>query len=234
MLTPRFNHASDYDRHATLQRAITQRLLPLIPPGGLILDAGCGTGHLARLLPGRECIGLDIAPAMCRKAAAHMPSLCADMQSLPLADASIDCVVSSLALQWVARPQAFFHEALRVGRSSGQLIFATLGPQTLSLLRQAYQNAGLFPPMPDFHLPETYRSQLLAAGWQVTHQSRYSIEEDICFAALARRLQGLGAVVATGRQGLSTHLRRVSAAYGSGEQTVAWDVMEYAARKIAP
>lgn len=130
---------------------------------GLILDAGCGTGLGVPLLrarfPQADIIGLDLAQAMTEQLRRlHAPPartpawltrmlpgaarrtrlmpLCADLECLPLASASIDLVWSSLSLQWAELPRALA-EFKRVLKPDGLLLFATLGPDTLHELRSA-------------------------------------------------------------------------------------------------
>lgn len=140
--------AASYDAAAALQREVSARLADFVlahaagPTPRRILDGGCGTGHgqaaLARLWPQAERIALDFAPAML----AHLPAgaavrLCGDLESLPLADASLDIVWSSLALQW-CEPATALGEIARVLMPGGRAWIATLGPETLWELRAAF------------------------------------------------------------------------------------------------
>ncbi|MBL8460717.1 MAG: methyltransferase domain-containing protein, partial [Zoogloea sp.] len=135
-----FDKAADaYDAVAAVQRSACDRLLALVSAQALqprrIVDAGCGTGYalagLHRRFPDANLIALDFAPAMLRR---HAPGLalplCADLERLPLADASIDALWSSYALQW-CHPRKALPELARSLRPGGQLWIATLGPGTL-------------------------------------------------------------------------------------------------------
>ena len=113
-----------------------------------ILDAGSGTGResraLAQRFPGKEVIALDYALAMLPRAGlfdrwlrrAPLP-LCADLASLPLADASVELVWSNMALHWVSDPLAAMREFSRVLAPDGLVMFSTLGPDALKELRSA-------------------------------------------------------------------------------------------------
>jgi malonyl-CoA O-methyltransferase len=130
------------------QRMLTRMELVKIDPA-VILDAGAGPGIAARCMALRYArattIALDISCGMLRQiprpgrlpawlgGAKEPPvrALCADFEALPLADASVDCVVSNLALTWsqdLARSLAELHRVLKPG---GLLMFSTLGPDTL-------------------------------------------------------------------------------------------------------
>ncbi len=155
--------AQSYDAAAALQREVAERMAERLAIIRLephaVLDSGCGTGYggllLQRRFPDARLIELDLAPAMLRVARARQPAgwarqlarlkgrrfslqVCGDIESLPLADESVDCIWSSLALQWCETPDAAFAEAMRVLRPGGLLLFSTLGPDTLKELRAAF------------------------------------------------------------------------------------------------
>ncbi|HEY1284047.1 MAG TPA: methyltransferase domain-containing protein, partial [Steroidobacteraceae bacterium] len=105
-----FERASrSYDRAAVLQTAVRERLLARLEyvklEPGLIVDAGCGTGHasrdLKRRFPRATVIALDIATGMLREAAhqqgwrRRFERVCADAERMPLAEASVDLIFSN-------------------------------------------------------------------------------------------------------------------------------------------
>jgi malonyl-CoA O-methyltransferase len=154
--------APSYDGAAVLQREVARRMderldyIRIEPK--VILDAGSGTGEgaaaLRRRYPQARVIELDLAPAMLQtsrdkqqKGAGMLAralgrvqpwQVCGDLESLPLLDGSVDMIWSNLAVQWVNVPDAMFAEFRRVLRPGGMLMFSTLGPDTLSELRQSF------------------------------------------------------------------------------------------------
>jgi malonyl-CoA O-methyltransferase len=64
--------------------------------------------------------------------------VCADAERLPLADGSVDLILSNLMLQW-CNPDHVFAEFRRVLAPHGLLSFTTLGPDTLRELRSAWR-----------------------------------------------------------------------------------------------
>lgn len=159
--------ASSYDAAAVLQREVSDRLIERLEFMRLaparVLDAGCGTGYacvaLARRYPRATLLGVDIAEAMVVRArarlagtvaarlrrwlpfgAAHRQFVTGDIEALPLADASVDLVVSSLALQW-CDARAALREMRRVLRPGGLLMFATTGAGSLAEMRAAWRAA---------------------------------------------------------------------------------------------
>jgi malonyl-CoA O-methyltransferase len=144
--------AETYDAAAALQREVGQRMLDRLDyvrlNPELVVDLGCGTGVTASALLKRyrhaRVLGLDIAFPMLAIARERAPwlrrlrCLCADLEALPLADASCDLLFSNLTLQWCDLDRAFL-ELRRVLKPGGLLIFSTLGPDTLLELRRSWQ-----------------------------------------------------------------------------------------------
>ncbi len=148
--------APDYDGLAVLQKEIGKRLLERLDVIKIqpkrILDVGCGTGawnnDLAQRYKGVEIISLDIAPGMINYARNQLSAwtrrfgkrrfICADAEQLPIADNSIDMIVSNATIQWCQDLDAAFAEFQRVLRPGGLVMFTTFGPDTLTELRQAW------------------------------------------------------------------------------------------------
>jgi malonyl-CoA O-methyltransferase len=156
--------ASHYDDSAVLQREVADRLLSRLEmikyQPRRILDLGCGTGycaeHLQRRYKKSEYIGMDIAHHMVTTARSQHGRwfrrqrwLCADAETIPLADNSIDMVVSNLTLQWCDAPRVFA-ELARVLRPAGLLMFSSFGPDTLYELRSAWAQVDDYPHVHDF------------------------------------------------------------------------------------
>ena len=149
--------AAGYDEVALLQQTIAQRLLERLDLIKLqpqrILDVGAGTGQLTLQLTRRykncEVIALDLAPAMLKLARQRLGTLdkwfgkqrfiCGDADHLPLADNSVDMIISNFAIQWCSDLDQTFTEFQRVLKPNGLLLFTTFGPDTLKELRQAWR-----------------------------------------------------------------------------------------------
>lgn len=151
-----FHRAADsYDAAAILQQQVRDEMLSRLDVVKLqpqtILDAGCGTGHglkaLLQHFNGAQGIALDLAEGMLNRTRRLFPRyrfwqrqpafVCADIEAMPLADASVDLAWSNLAVQWCNDLDAALQEFRRVLRPNGLLMLATLGPDTLKELRAA-------------------------------------------------------------------------------------------------
>jgi len=141
-----------YDAHAVLQARVRGILLErageVQAAPAVIADIGAGTGHASRALKRRfaraTVIGVDLAEGMLRAARRQQGWLrrfervCADVERLPFADASIDLAFCNLTLQWLTLPDRGLAEIGRVLRPDGWLYFSTFGPDTLAELRAAW------------------------------------------------------------------------------------------------
>lgn len=110
-----------------------------IAPGETILDLGCGAGidsilAAQRTGPSGRVIALDFLPEMLERTAAaaaqagldNVESLEADMEAIPLPDASVDHVISNGVINLSPRKRRVLAESARVLRSGGKLSVADL------------------------------------------------------------------------------------------------------------
>jgi SAM-dependent methyltransferase len=109
-----------------LEQPVVQEILAGLPIG-VALDAGCGTGrHSAYLAAlGHDVIGVDTSAAMLARAREKVPRAVfheADLLDLPLADDSVDLVVSALVLTHLPDLGRALGELVRVLRPGGHLV----------------------------------------------------------------------------------------------------------------
>src|SRR5579863_9866311 len=107
---------------AVVSRALAD-LIKNLDPHSLVVDIGCGPGRVLSILARRgvRCIGLDrsrvsvtIAVTRCER-----PGVVGDNLHLPLADESVDVVISDGVIHHTEDPHAAFCENLRVLKPSG-------------------------------------------------------------------------------------------------------------------
>lgn len=159
--------ASAYDANAILQAQVREEMLDRLGlvtlKPNVILDAGCGTGlasaALKKMFADAQIVSLDFALPMLEQTKQHAKQggllfraksmlqpkkqhvLCADIEHLPLANASTDLIWSNLAIQWCNDLDQVFEGFHRVLKADGLLMFSTFGPDTLKELRAANPNA---------------------------------------------------------------------------------------------
>ena len=168
--------AASYDSVADLQRAVGSELmsrLPDITPERW-LDLGSGTGYFSRVLeknfPDSDGIALDIAEGMLRHArslggAQHY--VAGDAENLPLRDASVELMFSSLAVQWCSDFAAVLSEARRVLQPGGIFGFASLCVGTLYELRDSWQAVDGMVHVNRFREFDDYQRLCAASGLQI-------------------------------------------------------------------
>lgn len=113
--------------------ALMQALAP--SPGERLLEAGCGSGLLCRLMaaaaPVGKITGLDISIEFLKIARSHAERAnvadaidwsAGQAQALPFREASFDGVLAARLLLHVAEPQAVLSELLRVVRPGGRVV----------------------------------------------------------------------------------------------------------------
>jgi SAM-dependent methyltransferase len=124
------------ERQAVLQGAERHLRHFDVREGAHILDAGCGSGVMSRLLashhPYAEVVGVDqnpryVAFATERAAPENLANLSfqvADVRKLPFEAASFDIVCSQNVLFFISDPDAAVREFRRVLRPGGRLLIA--------------------------------------------------------------------------------------------------------------
>lgn len=112
------------------------------------LDAGCGTGRKAATLVGLgyQVIGCDLTPAMLDKARESVPLAefrQGVFEELPIDDASVDLVTSSLAVCHATDLWTVFAEFARVLRPGGRILISDPHPTATYLGGQAFYRRDL-------------------------------------------------------------------------------------------
>jgi trans-aconitate 2-methyltransferase len=156
-----------------------------------VLDAGCGTGKLTRLLaerlPRGRVVALDASPDMLSVAGRELASfgsrielVQAALPQLPVRG-PMDAIFSTATLHWVLDHSAVFRAFLGASRPGAQLEFQCGGPGNLHTLHSRatalsgtaeYVDAfGGWKESWYYGSAEETAEQLLAAGWKDVHTS---------------------------------------------------------------
>ncbi|MDD7940457.1 methyltransferase domain-containing protein [Actinomycetospora lutea] len=121
-----------FRRHEAVYRALAPACA-----GAVVLDAGVGEGYGAALLAttARTVVALELDPAVAAHVAARypqVPTVRADLQAFPVADASVDAVVTLQVIEHLWDQPGFLAECARVLRPGGRLHCATPNRLTFS------------------------------------------------------------------------------------------------------
>lgn len=153
--------ATSWDVLDPVEREALERFVAALSPCR-VLDIGCGTGYLTRLLRG-VVVGVDQSEEMLEVARRRVPNaefLRADVPPLPFADGSFDLAMSSNVyshLDTESERAAFVTEALRVARE-------------LVILEQAWQPG---------REPESWEARPLRDGSEYRVFKRYFTADEL-------------------------------------------------------
>ena len=152
-------------------------------PGEVVVDLGCGGGldvflAAAKVGPTGKAIGIDMTPEMIDRArrGAAAPNApknvefhLANIDKLPLADGSVDCVISNCVINLAPDKGAVFREAYRVLKPGGRLAVSDIAlkkPLPAELAADIAAYVGCIAGAIEI---EAYRRGLSEAGFAAVH-----------------------------------------------------------------
>jgi len=204
--------------HSATRAGLFARLEPIVIDARTVVDLGCATGSACRPLGKRfrsaHVIAIDRSPGMLRRAVrkqswlAKYSVLRADATALPLADQSVDIIFCNQLLPWIDDAGAVFSEANRILRKDGLFLFASLGPDSLSGLRQAWEASDVGAHVNDFPDMHVLGDAAVRAGLNdpvldvdrlsVTYQNTAALFRDLTGSAARNCLASRG-IALTGK-----------------------------------
>ncbi len=248
------NASKTYDDMAALQRTVGRDLLKDERAEGLngtILDIGCGTGFLTgelmKLSGYQRLIALDLALPMVQTTRIklnHPENLlyvCADAESLPLQDDSIDRIFSNVALQWCQNLESVFKDIRRILKADGQLVFSTFGEKTLQELKAAWRKADDYSHVNEFYSVTEIESFLQQAGYEdIQVSKKIYLRQYDSVMSLMRELKGIGAhnVNAgrnhgmTGKNKMQAMMRHYEALREQGMIPASFEIIKVSAKNV--
>ena len=162
-------------------------LRTIVQPGDLWLDAGCGSGNLARLiaLHGAKVIAVDASPKMIenakyesidfRSSVTYM--LLDTIEVLDFESCYFDKILCSSVIEYVEDPERSLGELFRVIRPDGILVISV--PNRFSVIRLAQKIVRIL-------------SQIFGRNY---YQYLSVSKNDYCFADIQRLLREIGFLV---------------------------------------
>jgi ubiquinone/menaquinone biosynthesis C-methylase UbiE len=150
-----------------------------IRPGEVVVDLGSGGGldvFLASPLvgPRGKAIGIDMTPAMIERARANAASggyqnvefHLSTIDKIPLADASVDCIISNCVINLAPDKPAVFREMARVLKPGGRVAISDIALKSELPPEVAASLAAYVGCVAGAILISDYRNGLLAAGFE--------------------------------------------------------------------
>lgn len=226
--------AAGYRAASALQSEVQTRLLESLAyldsaQPQVIVDVGSGPGaaaaELKRRWPKARVLALDWSMPMLRQSGARwwrrappFERVCADAAALPMADDSVDLIVSNLCLHGIEDLPATLSGFRRVLRPDGLLLFSSLGPDTLRELRDAFASVDDAPHIHPFPAIQGIGDALMAAGFRdpVLDREHLTVTyPDVRALLRDLRASGGGNALQTRRRGLTgkTRFARAQQAY---------------------
>jgi trans-aconitate 2-methyltransferase len=187
-LTTRDWDAVTYDRVSEPQVEWAGEVLGRLPLRGdeTVLDAGCGSGRVTRLLldrlPAGHVIAVDASPSMVEHAREALGDratvLRANLTELEL-DEPVDAVFSNAVFHWIADHDRLFERLLAALRPGGRLVAQCGGAGNVERFHRAAAEVGAVPPYAEylatwvgpwnFAGAEETAERLARAGFTVIH-----------------------------------------------------------------
>ena len=123
-----FNRVADcYNDYSDFQFQVAKNLCNMmtVKENQRILDLGCGTGYVAKIINKSKIIQLDISFNMCKRAKlSNYSTINAKMESLPLSNRCVDFVTSSFSLHWSYDISKTISEINRIINKHGKLFIS--------------------------------------------------------------------------------------------------------------
>jgi trans-aconitate 2-methyltransferase len=183
-VTPRDWDAATYERLSAPLTAMGAEVLDRLVLQGdeTVLDAGCGTGNVTRLLherlPRGRVIAVDAAPSMVEQARALLPADVdvrqADLLELA-ADEPVDAVLSTATFHWITDHERLFGNLHALLAPGGRLVAQCGGHGNVAEVKRAGTDAAQDPRFArhfdgwvedwTFATPEETERRLRAAGF---------------------------------------------------------------------
>ena len=147
-------NASNYDEYAHVQKKMRDVLIDFMMQNikdalkiTRILEIGCGTGSLTRVLtelfPSAHITAVDIAPGMIAEIEPKFKNnsvefICGDIEEMDLNN-TYDIIISNATFQWFNDMPITINKLYNALNSKGMLCFSTFGKSTFCELNQCFK-----------------------------------------------------------------------------------------------
>lgn len=167
--------AKSYEQHAKVQRKAAELLLHRLNEcSGVLLDLGAGPLVNSQTLKEkcRQLIAVDLSTEMLKVGVVHIPKICADMDHLPFAPNSLDCVFSNFAIQWSAQPDKLFADLFLCCKPKSQVLISTVLDGSLEEMDIAWQGLDSHAHINQFLTLEQVVHYAELAGFKIVYKEQ--------------------------------------------------------------
>lgn len=182
------NKAEFYERESRIQKVVAQTLMADLPEGREaekienILEVGCGTGYLTRLLFEKYnckniCVS-DISPSMVAQAQVNSEEYADinrhtvnwavfDAENPPEdMESKYDLIVANMVFQWFEDAQSAMKKLNKLLRPGGRIMYSTLGSESFMEWKSVLRSLELPIGILDFDTPaDIYKEEFLIRGY---------------------------------------------------------------------
>ncbi len=259
-----FNQAAQtYDEYAVIHRRMAWQILQQLKEsrwaGRRVLEIGCGTGFLTRLIlenyPQSQVTAVDLAEKMILIAKQNSDPLkkvewiVGDIEKMEWSENSFDLIVSNAAVHWLQQPCVLLKEWYRALSPNGKIIISTFGPNTLQELAYLFQTVelemGLVPELHilPFYAVKDWEKAFQEAGYQqIVSKERWLREQYPSVREFLYTIKSTGENFSNPRQNIITSsrvLRQVMNRYAFSYQVrkqvyATYHFIHIAADKLTP
>jgi ubiquinone/menaquinone biosynthesis C-methylase UbiE len=136
--------AETYDKFAKIQYKLAKDLCESVKEtvegnNLTMLDLGSGTGYIAQNLNDFNVLSADISYNMCKKSKNISPTICCNIENIPIKNNSIDVITSSLVLHW-CNIEKVISEIIRVAKKDCKIFLNLIGPNNFKELGYIFNN----------------------------------------------------------------------------------------------
>ena len=245
----RFDRAADHFDDADFVHGVTRdglfsRIWPMSVDARVVVDLGSATGsagrQLAKRFRGARVVAVDSSHRMLgkllrkRRWFSRITAVQGDARALPFADASVDVIFANMLLPWIDEPGVTFSEIARVLRKDGLFAFATLGPDSLFDLREAWRAADSGVHVRQFEDMHNLGDALVRAGLRdpvldvdrlsVSYRNSAALFRDITATGARNTLQRRARSL-VGRRRFKAMTDALFGADGAGEATLQFELV---------
>lgn len=173
-IAQQFSRAAEhYDMMADIQFEIAFDASQMLPAAcGPLLDIGCGTGRISQQLLSRSqhVFALDLALGMLQHAQRkidrihHITWMQGDAEQLPLKNASMSAVFSSMVLQWCDNPHHIMQEVNRVLMPKGEAVLAIMCQGSFRELSHSWMQLDKYRHVNQFKSAQLWKKAAIDQG----------------------------------------------------------------------